>query len=315
MPKHTNAAPDRSEIRKDPIIDKYVIIAPRRSKRPDQTGAGRGERAVGAMCVFCPEQVDRVADRYHVGPRKRTWRVKVIDNKFPAVSRNNPKAYGIQEVVIETPDHRKQLHDLPVQHIGDIFRAYAQRTRDVAKNKSIEYIMIFKNSGGSAGASIQHSHSQVFATSFIPPQLLRRSQAAQQHRMQTGRCAYCDMIRFEERSPRCIFRNKDISVFAPFASQNNYEVWMLPRRHFDNVSLMRTRERLVFAQQLKRVLRKITELELPYNYYFHQVVNDEDQHFYIKIRPRGNVWAGVEIGSGVIINPVPPEKAAQYYRA
>lgn len=302
----------KNELRKDPIVDRYVIIAPRRNQRPQDTEAAPG----GARpCVFCPERVDAVHDLYHIGLAKKRWRIKVIQNVFPVVSLDNPKAYGTHEVIIETPHHDKQLDDLPVAHIEDLFRAYSQRTRIIQRNKKIQYIMIFKNSGGRAGASITHSHSQVFATDFIPPQLLDRSLKAQTHDIRFGGCVYCQMIAREEKSPRRIYSDALVSVFAPYASENNYEVWMFPKRHIDNVTQLTPQERRAFAVHLQRILRKIAELSLPYNFYFHQVVNDRDQHFYLKIRPRGSVWAGVEIGSGVIINPIPPEIAAKYYRS
>ncbi len=302
----------KNELRKDLIVDRYVIIAPRRNQRPQDTETvPSGARP----CVFCPERVDKVRDLYHVGPAKKRWRIKVIRNVFPVVSLDNPKAYGTHEVIIETPHHDKQLDDLPVAHIEDLFRVYTQRTRTTQQNKKIQYIMIFKNSGGRAGASITHSHSQVFATDFIPPQLLDRSLKAQTHDIRFGGCTYCQIIVQEEKSPRRIYSDKLVSIFAPYASENNYEVWMFPKRHLDNVTQLTPHERRAFAVNLKRILRKIAELSLPYNFYFHQVVNDRDQHFYLKIRPRGSVWAGVEIGSGVIINPIPPEAAAKYYRS
>lgn len=295
-----------SEIRKDPIVDHYVVIAPQREHRPHHFDA--------SVCGFCPERIDTERVLLTIGPKKRTWRIKVKPNLFPAVSINNPRAYGVQEVVVETPSHTQQLERLPIPHITDLLRAYATRTRAITKNKKIEYVMIFKNSGDRAGASIGHSHSQIFATNFIPPQILHRSQKAQAHRMKTGRCAYCDMIQFEEKSKRLIVRTPLVSVFAPFASQNNYEVWIFPRRHLDNITQLSHAERTAMATVLRRILRGISGLKLPYNFYFHQVVNDLDQHLYVKIRPRGSVWAGVEIGSGVILNAVSPETAAEYYR-
>ncbi len=306
--------PPRSELRKDPIVEKYVIIAPRRRQRPHDT-SHQAEGVVREGCVFCPAQVNRIRPLDVRGSHNGEWRVRVIANKYPAVSVDNPRAYGVQEVVIETPDHLKQLDALPVSHITEIFDVYAARTTALSENSRLQYIMIFKNSGGRAGASISHSHSQVFATDFIPPQLLRRSERAWERYLRTRRCAYCTMIAFEEKSSRCIYRDQYVSVFAPYASENNYEVWMFTRRHVDNITLFSQSEKVAFAAQLKRVLKKITGLKLPYNYYFHQIVSDNDQHFYLKIRPRGSVWAGVEIGSGVIINPVAPEEAARYYRA
>lgn len=304
----------KSELRKDLIVDKYVIIAPRRGQRPHDVKTRQESASSSYPCGFCPVNIDRVKDLAHIGPRLKNWKIKVVKNIYPAVSLDNPRAYGVQEVLIETPDHHTPLDELPIEHIAALLRMYADRTKAISTNKKIEYIMTFKNSGGTAGASLQHSHSQIFATNFIPPHLLHRSQKAQEHRMRTGRCAYCDMIKIEEKSPRLVYKDKLVTVFCPYASENNYEVWVMPRRHIDNITLFTPKERLAMAKYLQRCLAKISELQLPYNYYFHQVVNDDDQHVYIRIRPRGSVWAGVEIGSGVIINPIPPEKAALYYK-
>ena len=95
---------------------------------------------------------------------------------------------------------------------------------------------------------------------------------------------------------------------------HNYEIWILPKRHLDNITQLNYNEKKSWAFALKKILQAIGELNLPYNYYFHQVINDNDQHLYMKITPRGSVWAGVEIGSGIIINPISPEKAAKFYR-
>ena len=134
-----------SELRKDYIQEKYVIIAPRRSKRPHQiVRPERVNKPPVKECVFCPEKVDKVKDLLTIGPKKKNWRVKVIKNIFPAVTFDNPKSYGTQEVVIETPDHTQELEDLPTKHIADLLKAYAQRTKKLSQNSKLEYIIIFK---------------------------------------------------------------------------------------------------------------------------------------------------------------------------
>lgn len=298
----------KSEIRKDYIQDKYVIIAPRRAKRLHEVAAGRE-----AACHLCPRQIDKEPYILEVGGKK-TWQIKVVPNKFPAVSLNNRKAYGQQEVVVETPVHGAHLEDLPDKQVANLLGVYAARTKAIAENKRIEYILIFKNEGGPAGASLQHAHSQIFATHFLPPHLFDKSQKIQSYKLKTGRCVYCDVIKREIKSPRLIYQDQYVAAFAPYASMYNYEVWILPRRHLDNITLLNDAERLSWARILKRILKKIVALNLAYNFYFHQVIHDEDQHLYMKIIPRGSVWAGVEIGSGLIINPVAPEDAARYYR-
>ncbi|MBU1130907.1 DUF4931 domain-containing protein [Patescibacteria group bacterium] len=304
------------ELRKDYIQDKYVIIAPVRKKRPHNLERPQQKKPLPQKeCVFCLPQINKIKDHLTIyKPDKKEWLVKVISNKFPAVSKEFPKAYGVQDVVIETPDHTLELEDLSVSHIAKILEAYAIRTHEISKDKKIEYILIFKNNGGKAGASIQHAHSQIFATHFMPPHLFDKSQKQQAYKLTNSHCIYCDVINRERGGPRWIWEDELTVCFAPYASMHHYETWIMPKRHIDNITLMTKEEQLSFAKILKHIVKKIGDLGLPYNFYFHQVINDEDQHLYLKIKPRGNIWAGVEIGSGLIINPVPPEDAAEFYR-
>jgi UDPglucose--hexose-1-phosphate uridylyltransferase len=308
----------RPEIRKDYIQEKYVIIAPQRSARPRdiRDGFKASKPRLKNVCVFCPESVNKQRAVLSLSARagSKEWLVKVVSNKYPAVSLNNPKAYGIQEIVIETPDHTEEIDSLSTPHIAAILEVYAARTAEITKNPKIEYVLIFKNQGGRAGASLVHSHSQIFATAFIPPQLIDKARRAQEYKLKNGTCVYCDVMQKEKNSPRLIYKDQRVMAFAPWASVHNYEAWIMPWRHLDNITDLNKQERLSWAKTLKKILQKISQLELPYNYYFHQVVHDEDQHFYMKITPRGSVWAGVEIGSGIVINPIPPEDAAKFYR-
>ena len=306
----------KPEIRKDYIQDKYVIIAPRRRKRPDQFK--KPHRAVREHLslpdVFSKEALKSEKALLTIGTNGN-WRIKVLKNKFPIVAPTFPKAYGRHEVVVETPDPKPELENLSVPHIADILKVYGERTKAIMKDPKIGYILIFKNNGGTAGASIEHAPSQIFAMEFVPPHLLDKSQKQQEYKLKTGRCVYCDVIKKEEKGPRIVFADRHVVAFCPYASQHNYELWIMPRRHIDNITLLHDVERNDWAKLLKQMLRKTSQLNLPYNFYFHQVVKDEDQHLYLKIIPRGSAWAGVEIGSGIIVNPIAPEMAAKYYRS
>ncbi len=309
----------KPEIRKDYIQEKYVIIAPRRGKRPhDMEKAMPGTPVKKADCVFCPENIDKTGQVLLTVKKtkeaKEPWAVKVIANKFPAVSTDNSKAYGRQEVVVETPDHLLETDDLSQKRIAEILEVYSQRTKEISSDGKINYILIFKNDGGAAGASLKHAHSQIFATEFLPPHLRDKSQRVQAYKLEHGSCVYCDVIKKEAKGPRLICQDKHMICFCPWAPMHNYEAWIMPKRHLDNITLLSRDERMSLAKALKKILKKINQLGLPYNYYFHQVIKDEDQHLYLKLTPRGSVWAGVEIGSGLIINPVAPEDAAKYYR-
>src|SRR3989338_8383597 len=304
----------KPEIRKDYIQEKYTIIAPRRGGRPHDVDQAKAK----ALCVFCPPNINQAGKVLLTANATRLpgepWAIKVLKNKFPAVSPNNPKAYGYQEVVVETPDHLAEVENLSSQRIAEILSVYARRTKAITKDRKIEYILIFKNDGGAAGASLRHAHSQIFASKFLPPHLKDKSQRVQAYKLEHGRCVYCDVIKKERKGPRLIAQDSNVIAFCPWAPMHNYEAWLMPKRHLDNVTGLNAAERLSFAKLLQKVLKKINRLGLPYNYYFHQVIHDEEQPLYLKVTPRGSVWAGVEIGSGLIINPVSPEAAARFYR-
>ncbi|NQU99965.1 MAG: galactose-1-phosphate uridylyltransferase [Parcubacteria group bacterium] len=300
-----------SEIRKDYIQEKYVIIAPKRAKRPHQTGEAKLKEAK-KICPFCKENLEQAKKLLTSGEGEE--QIIVLPNKFPAVTLDNPKAYGSQEVVVETLSHSKDLEKHSIEHIADLLEVYSKRTEEISKNDEIDYILIFKNSGKPAGASLLHPHSQIFSTKFLPPHLFDKSQKIQEYKLKHGTCVYCDTIKKERKSERFVWEDEHVIAFCPYAAIHNYEIWIIPKRHIDNVTNLNKEEQYSFAKILKHILGKIKKLGLPYNYYFHQVIHDEDQHLYMKVVPRGSTWAGVEIGSGVVINPITPESAAEYYK-
>ncbi|HMB65528.1 MAG TPA: galactose-1-phosphate uridylyltransferase, partial [Patescibacteria group bacterium] len=245
----------------------------------------------------------------------RQWQVLSIKNIYPAVTLDNKKAYGTQEVIIDTPDHTKELAHLSQKNIEKLLEMYAQRTRKLAQNKKLNYILCFKNQGAKAGASITHSHSQVFATSITPDDLTEEARLKQEYQIENQSCPYCDIIKQEMQRDRKIYEDNYIAAFAPYASQYHYEAWIFPRRHLDNITQLNKKENKSLARILKKILEKLDSIDASYNFFLHNVISDPNQHFYIKIQPRESVWAGVELGSGLVINSIPPEEAAKFYRS
>jgi len=301
----------KSEIRKDYLLDKYVIITPGRAMRPrdikEQTIISRV-----SSCPFCPENINskNILDRTNAPEGE----ILSIGNIFPAITLDNKKAYGQQEVIIETPDHKKELHDLTEAQIEALLKMYAKRTAALSKIKNIEYILCFKNQGSKAGASIVHAHSQIFATDIMPSDIKEELKSSRDYRFDHKTCAYCDIIKQELKSPRKIFEDKYVAAFAPYASQYHYESWIFTKRHLDNITKLNDNEFRSFAKLLKKILIKLSGLNLSFNFFLHQSISDKDQHFYLKIQPRDSIWAGVELGSGLIINSVAPEEAAEFFR-
>lgn len=301
----------QSEIRKDYFLNKYVIITPGRAKRAFDIK----EKSVvekKEFCYFCPENVDKnnIKDEIKVG---KNWQVLSLGNLFPAVSQNNNKAYGVQEVLVETPNHSKELAELSEKEIIMLLKMYIKRTREISEDKKIEYILCFKNHGAKAGASKIHSHSQIFATNILPPEVENELHEARLYKTEHGSCPFCDIIKKEAKSPRKIYSDKYIVALAPYASQFHYEAWIFSRRHLDNITRLNEDEIKSFAKALKKILWKLHQIGLSYNFFLHQVVSDNEQHFYLKIQPRDSIWAGVELGSGIVINSISPEEAAKYY--
>jgi len=313
-------APKRkSEIRKAYLLNKYVIITPGRAKRPrdikEQTVIERT-----SPCVLCPEKLATYAKEHKgyikekIKDKKGNWQVISVDNVFPAVSLNNDKAYGTQEVIVETPHHSRELANLSDQQVELVLRMYARRTKAISRNENIDYILCLKNQGSKSGATIVHAHSQVFATHVLPPDVHEELMAAQSYQVKHHSCAYCDTIKKEMAGERKIYEDKYVAAFAPYASEYHYEAWLFTKRHLDNISQLNDQEFRALAHVYKIILKKLQALDLSFNCFLHQVVSRRDQHFYLKIQPRDSVWAGVELGSGLVINSMPPETAAKYYR-
>jgi len=303
----------KSEIRKSYLLNKHVIITPGRAARPRDIKEETVIKRTKA-CPFCVENIDKNNITDSSNNKKGDWKVLAIKNIFPAVSLDNKKAYGTQEVIIETPIHSKELAHLKEPEIEDVLRMYGKRTKNLMENKKLEYILCFKNQGSKAGASIVHAHSQIFATNILPPEIKKELLLAEKYKSIHNTCPYCDIIKKESRSARRIFTDKHIVAFTPYASEYHYEAWLFTKRHLDNISRLNDKEFRSLAKALKIILGKLDTLDIAFNYFLHQVVSNKNQHFYIKIEPRDSVWAGVELGSGLVINSIPPEEAAKFYR-
>jgi UDPglucose--hexose-1-phosphate uridylyltransferase len=302
----------KSEIRKSYFLNKYAIITPLRALRPKEMKETTIIKK-DTKCPFCPKNIDEKNVVSKIGD-SINWQILCLNNIFPAVTLDNKKAYGQQEVIVETPEHDLILADLDEKQIENVLRMHAQRTKFASQNKEIEYILCFKNQGSKAGASIAHAHSQIFASNILPPDIKEELDLVKKYTSEKKSCPYCDIIKKEVKSDRKIYNDNFITAFAPFASEYHYEAWIFTKRHLDNITQLNDSEFKSFAHILKIILGKLKSLYLSYNFFMHQVISAGNQHFYMKIQPREGVWAGIELGSGLVINSVPPESAADYYR-
>jgi UDPglucose--hexose-1-phosphate uridylyltransferase len=329
------------ELRKDPVVGRWVIISTERSRRPTSYEQPPPPKPA-AYCPFCPGQEDKTPPEvyaYRPGggpPNSGGWKVRVVPNKFPALQiegtldRRGEGLYdkmngvGAHEVVIECPEHDLSLHDLPVDHLAQMLVAYRERVLDLHRDRRFRYVLIFKNQGAGAGATIEHGHTQMIATPIIPRLVQEELEGSRRYYELKERCVFCDIIQQEtgeNDGRRVVTMNERFVAVEPFAPRFPFETWLLPRRHdaaFQSVE--DPGEFHDFAAILKDVLWRLDRAltRPPYNFVIHTApVSDGDleyYHWHLEIMPKLSRVAGFEIGSGFHINPTPPEDAAQYLR-
>jgi UDPglucose--hexose-1-phosphate uridylyltransferase len=326
------------EFRKDPVVGRWVIISTERAKRPSDFTT-QPVQALGGNCVFCPNNeaktppeilVTRGPDSPANGPG---WSMRVVPNKFPALRiegelepsgeglYDRMNGVGAHEVVIESPDHEATLATLPTDAVADVLLAYRDRVLDLKKDPRFEYILVFKNHGAAAGASLEHPHSQLIATPIIPIMVLEELKGAAEYFEIKERCVWCDVVRQERRSRRrVIMESGGFVAVAPFAPRFPFETWILPTRHRSAFEETGVEELRSLAELLGDFLRRMEHVlgRPPYNYMLHTAPLREGPlehfHWHLEIIPKLTNVAGYEWGSGFFINPVPPEDAAAALR-
>ena len=333
------------ELRKDPIIGRWVIISTERSKRPTDFYYAP-EKQDTRSCPFCDGNEGMTPPEIFAFRKKDTkpdtkgWDVRVVANKYPALRIEGEtekmgigmfdrmNGIGAHEVIIENPNHDIPLEDLPLDHATKVFETYKLRTIDLSKDKRFRYILVFKNVGQQAGASLSHPHSQLIATPITPKRVAEELNGAQEYYTYKDRCVYCDIMREEQnQKERIVYENDSFFAFCPFASRFPFEVWVLPKKHSPDYTTISPEETKLLAETMQQILKRMAKaLNKPqYNYILHTVpimwprkgywdTIEHDFHWHIEIMPKLTRVAGFEWGTGFYINPTVPEEAAKYLR-
>jgi UDPglucose--hexose-1-phosphate uridylyltransferase len=328
------------ELRKDPITGRWVIVATDRAMRPADFIREHVAPVEGRFCPFCPGHEEKTPPEvlaYRPGgglPNSTGWSLRVVPNKFPALrvegdlNRQGEGLYdkmngvGAHEVVIETPDHMLTLGDLSEKQVEDVFWASRDRIVDLRKDIRLRYILVFKTHGDAAGATLEHTHSQIIALPVIPKRALEEMEGARRYFDYRERCIYCDMVRQEEEGggTRMILETEHYVAFCPYASRFAFETWIVPKKHsshFESVEIAQVKN---LGWMLRAVIRKVDQvLERPaYNLMIHSAPVQEGAmthyHWHMEIIPRLTRVAGFEWGTDLYINPTPPEEAARFLR-
>lgn len=326
------------ELRKDPIVGRWVIVAKSRAKRPHDFDT-TPQRRKNAFCPFCEGN-----EQYTPGeilayrepgsqPDGRGWRVRVVPNKFPALEIEGTldkrgegiydmmQGVGAHEVIIESPKHIVSISELSEPQFREVLWVYRDRLVDLKKDSRLVYGMIFKNVGAAAGASLEHSHSQLIVTPIVPINVWEEMTGSLEFHRYRGRCVYCDMIQQElAHEKRIVLDAPGFVAFCPFASRFPFETWILPKVHSSHYENIQKNEVDELSGVMKQVIGKIeSALDQPaYNYIIHTAPFDTQElghyHWHIEIMPSLTKAAGFEWGTGFYINPVPPEDAAAFLR-
>jgi len=331
---HNSNKEPASELRFDLVSKDWVIIATGRARRPETFVQQERvkEEDSGKECPFCSPEILKEEVLLRYSQPNGDWSLIVVPNKFPAFSRGdrlNERAegpyqiidgIGFHEVVIFR-DHQRQIAQFSLAEIRQVLDAYQERYLDLMNEKLINYISIFHNHGREAGASVFHPHSQIIAMPVTDPDLTSSLVGSRQFFETQGKCVHCTMLDWDrEDGRRIIFENDKFVVLAPFASRVAFEVRIYPKEHHAYFERIKDKEKDQLAEALKIALSKLYKgLNDPaYNFFIHTAPCDgknyDHYHWHFEILPKTSIWAGFELGTGIEISTIEPEKAAEYLR-
>lgn len=327
-----------SEIRRDPIIGRWNIIDTDEPSGPEGFDV-ETHTLGGGKCPFCfGNEGMTPPEIYVVRPASTTvngpgWSLRVVSNKFPALKIEgdlNRRGIGVfdlcngigaHEVIVETPDHQRQTSDLTLEEFTEVIKAFKIRSLDLRGDRRLKYTLIFKNFGLSAGASLEHTHSQLIALPIVPKRVQEELKGAERYFEFRDRCPYCDMLHQElEEQERIVCENRSFVAFAPFMSSFPFEIWILPKEHRADFAQITPEAISDFARILKETLVRVRAgLSNPaYNFIIHtapiELRERDEYHWHLELIPKLTKVAGFEWGSGFYINPTPPELAARVLR-
>ncbi len=320
----------KQSFRKHYFLNKWVLISENRSKRPSDFGFEvENKISSGKSCPFCPgnesmtpNELGRIVDK------KGDWIIRWFSNKFGAVSMNpelvSSKNFLIQEpsfgyhyIIVDTNKHGVSWSSLKESHLVKLMKVYSNVVDDLQSKKRIKYVILFKNHGPNAGASLTHEHTQVVALTKIPDLINQEFNSFSNYYKKSKKCFMCDIIKKEKKiNERVVFENKTAVVIAPFAPLYSLEVFVVPKRHVSELSELREDELKDLVVLMKKIFSKLESRSIDYNFVLHHSLKRKSKkvHLYFDIIPRLNKHAGFEM-SGFAINSISPETSVKFYRS
>ncbi|MCK5466748.1 galactose-1-phosphate uridylyltransferase [Candidatus Parcubacteria bacterium] len=326
-----------SQLRKDLVSGTWVIYSTERKKRPDFSKEKATEKENEEnikKCPFCKKNIlNQEKDVLVYLKKNKDWSLKVFPNKFPALCSDykdiNNREHGPFEVidgvgyheVLVTEDHQKDIPEMEIERVAEIIDAYQDRYLALMNRKYIKYVSIFKNYGREAGASIKHPHSQIIAMPVIDPDVFRSLSGSESYYQAYLECVHCVMIEWEkENGKRIIFENEEFIAVCPFVSRVPFEMRIYPKRHLSYFERITDEQKMELAEAMKFCLSKLKKnLNDPaYNLFLHTAPCNgqtyDHYHWHFEIFPKTNVWAGLELSTGIEVCSIIPERAATILR-
>ena len=322
-----------AELRKDPITRRWAIIATERWKRPNELVKKNKKNGPKRPCPFDKGAEEMLTATVYPHFKNKRYKVWVLPNRFPALSPvglprttirgpfTTIEAVGGHEIFVDSAKHTVTLAEMEPVEIEAILNGYRERYKHWYNDDRVKYVLIFKNYGEDAGASLIHPHSQLTATPVVPPTVTEEMQKGERYYKDHHRCMMCDLMKDEfALNKRIAFRNDKFVVMCPFASRFPFETIILPISHGSSFMDISDENITALADIMSRLFRRMTAIldDPSYNYLIHiapqYAPNLRFYHWHIEIIPRLTEVAGFEWGTGVYINPTPPEEAAKELR-
>lgn len=325
----------RSELRKDLVSGDWVVLAPRRGARPHEFARSKARRR--APTRGCPfegpvARGERPIFEYGAGG---AWTLRVVPNKFPAFTHRRTcpafvergiytvtEGVGHHEILV-TRRHDRNFADLSPRRASEVFHAFRDRYLMLDEDRCVKYVSMFQNWGPEAGASIYHPHYQMIAIPVVPPDVEHSLKGSRAYFARHKACVHCSIIAAERKArKRVVYENETAVAFVPFASRVPFELGVFPKRHAPRFEDSSDRDLDGVAETLQYSLRAVKRAlhDPDYNFFIHTApLRDKNRymhyHWHIEVLPKLSKFAGFELGTGLEINPVDPDKAARMLRS
>jgi len=298
-----------AEIRFDPINRHTVVIAPERSKRPKDDFTKSVENS--KRCPFCPGNEDQTPPQnFSNGDNVKNWTIRSFPNKYPAFNYSHKDdIYGIQDVMVESDKHDINMGEYSLKHFIELLKVYKWYFQFLKKNEKVKYILVFKNDGLMAGATLEHPHSQVVGLSFVPRNVKESIKRLEKYYSKHKQCYYCRLIDVS----KALFENKSFISISPKEARFSYESWIFPKNHqmhYEQITDDQLKDLAdIFSRQIKNMNSVLDNpaFNIVLNNGLYSEANSASYHWNIQIFPRISFQAGFECATGMFINQVQPE--------